>query len=86
MDVKDEVKEILADLKQLRDELKLQLHLAKDEVREQWEPVEKKFQKFEGQAEHVGSAAKDASTDVVEAAKLLGEEVKKAFTKIRDSL
>lgn len=86
MNVQNEVNEILKDLTQLRDELKLQLHLAKDEIGDQWASVEKKFEEFEGQAKHIGAATKDSSTDVVEAAKLLGEEIKTAFTKIRKSM
>ena len=86
MDVKDEVNEILNELKQLRDELHLQLHLAKEDVSDQWEAVEKKFQTFEGQVKHVGTATKDASKEVATAAKLLGEEIKNAFTKIRKSM
>lgn len=86
MDVRDEVSEILDELKQLRDELYLQLHLAKEDVSDQWDEVEKKFQTFESQVKHVGSTAKDASTEVAEAAKLLGQEIKNAFTKIRKSM
>lgn len=86
MTAKDDINEIMNDLKQLRDELKLQVHLAKEDIGDQWESVEKKFQEFEGQAQHVGSAARDASTDVAEAAKLLGEEIKTAFNKIRKSM
>ncbi|MDH5360929.1 MAG: hypothetical protein OEX03_10210 [Gammaproteobacteria bacterium] len=86
MDVKDQVNEIVDELKQLRDELKLQLHLAKEDISEQWETAETKLHHLEDQAAHIASSAKDASGDVVEAAKLLGSELKTAFGKIRKSL
>jgi predicted nucleic acid-binding Zn-ribbon protein len=82
-DLKDEINEMIADLKQLRDELKVQLHLAKEDIKNDWDEVEGNLAKLESKAKNIGDAAKDASGDVGEAAKLLAEEVKNGFDKIR---
>jgi predicted nucleic acid-binding Zn-ribbon protein len=82
-DLKDEINEMIADLKQLRDELKVQLHLAKEDIKNDWDEVEGNLAKLESKAKNIGDATKDASGDVGEAAKLLAEEVKNGFDKIR---
>lgn len=82
-DLQDEINEMIADLKQVRDELKVQLHLAKEDIKDDWDEVEGNLQKLESKAKTIGNAAKEASEDVGEAAKLLAEEVKNGFNKIR---
>ena len=82
-DLKDEINEMIADLKQVRDELKVQLHLAKADVKDDWDEVEGNLEKLEAKAKNIGDAAKEASGDVGEAAKLLAQEVKNGFDKIR---
>jgi hypothetical protein len=82
-DMKDEINELIADLKQVRDELKVQLHLAKEDIKDDWDQVEGNLEKLEAKARHIGDATKEASEDVGEAAKLLAEEVKNGFDKIR---
>jgi predicted nucleic acid-binding Zn-ribbon protein len=82
-DLKDEINELIAELKQVRDELKVQLHLAKEDIKDDWDQVEGNLEKLEAKARNIGDAAKDASGDVGEAAKLLAEEVKSGFDKIR---
>jgi chromosome segregation ATPase len=82
-DLKDEINEMISDLKQVRDELKVQLHLAKADVKDDWDEVEGNLEKLEAKAKNIGDAAKEASGDVGEAAKLLAQEVKNGFDKIR---
>lgn len=69
-----------AKLKQTRDELKLQMHLAGKEAEEEWEDLIKDWDKFvhktqlDKSAEEVGEAAKD-----------LGMRIKTAFDRLRKS-
>ncbi|MDF1715693.1 MAG: hypothetical protein P1U75_03315 [Antarcticimicrobium sp.] len=69
-----------AKLKQTRDELKLQMHLASKEAEEEWEDLVKDWDKFvhktqlDKSAEEVGEAAKD-----------LGMRIKTAFDRLRKS-
>lgn len=82
-DLKEEVNELIDNLKQVRDELKVQLHLAKEDIKDEWHEVEGNLEKLEAKAKTIGDATREAGTDVGEAAKLLAEEVKQGFDKIR---
>lgn len=81
-DIKKELREYYGDLKQQRDQLRVRVHLAGTEVRDEWKELEKKWQQFESRSALVFDEAKDAGEDVAEAAKLLGSELKDAFRRI----
>ncbi len=81
-----DLEELLGSFKQQADELRLQLHLAKAEARDELEALEKKVEELKQKAEIVRREAGEASEDVLEAAKLLAEEIKNGFDRIRKSL
>ncbi len=81
-----DIDEILETLKQQSDEIKLQLHLAKAEVRDEWPVLEKKLEELKNKAEAIREEAGEASEDVLEAAKLVAEEVRNGFERIRKLL
>lgn len=69
-----------AKLKQTRDELKLQLHLAGKEAEDEWEEIVQDWDKF------VHKTQLDKSAEEVgEAAKELGLRLKTAFDRMRKS-
>ena len=80
------VDRMLEDLKQVRDELELQIHLAKADARDEWTELEKKWDHFRARAEVVGKAAEEAAGDVGEALEVLGDEIKKGYERIRKLL
>ena len=73
-------------LKQQRDSVRVQLHLAMAEVRQEWEELEKKWEHFRAKANSVGRETQEVSQDVFEASKLLGEELKRGYERIRKRL
>ena len=83
---KDEIQQALEKLKTQRDELRVQMHLAKAEAKDVWENMEQKWNEFEPKAKQVGNAAAEASKDVLEAARQLGKEIKEGYEHIRKSL
>ena len=72
---------IVGDLKQMRDELKLQIHLGSKEAQDQWNELEKQWDEFEAKAK-LGESAQD----VADAAGKLGSELADAYKKIKDAL
>lgn len=86
MDV-DELKEdfgkLRDELRQQRDELRVRIHLAGAEAKEQWEVIEKKWSRFEAKSNQVLDEAKDASGDIADATKLLGSEIKEGYKRLR---
>jgi Mg2+ and Co2+ transporter CorA len=81
-DFEDRIEEMLADLKQQRDELRVKLSLAKLEASDEWREIEGKLRKLEAKAREVGGATADASKDVFAAAKLLGDEIRKGLKSV----
>ena len=81
-DIKTKIDDIVNDLKQERDELRVKLNLAKLEMGDEWEKLEKKLEKLEAKTKELGSATVEASKDIGVAAKLLGEEIREGFKKI----
>ncbi len=83
-------KEILADtistLKQQRDELALKVHLGSMESKEEWDKVSKKFDQLADNLEPAKTAAEESAGEVWESLKLVAEEVKNGFERIRKSL
>jgi len=83
---KDDISEIFENLKQQRDELRLQMHLAAAEAKDEWQVLEKKWGSFEGKAKQVSGEAKEVSKDIWLATKALGNEIKEGYDRIRKQL
>ena len=86
MDLRDEINKLGESLKQQRDELELKLHLLNLDAKEEWEKAEQNWERFEEKTAQLGKAGKEASKDVGAAVKLLGEELKRAYERVRKSL
>lgn len=69
------------ELEQLRDEIKLKMHLASLDAKEEWGGLEKKWDDFNARADFSKSGE-----DIGSAAGLLGEELKQAFKRFKDAL
>lgn len=85
-DIKDRLAATVKELKQERDELRVKLELAKMEVGDEWEKVERKLHQLEAKAKEVGGAAAEASHEIGAAAKLMGEEIREGFKQIARKL
>ncbi|HVR20266.1 MAG TPA: hypothetical protein VMS65_11235 [Polyangiaceae bacterium] len=56
---KDESKKVVGDLQMLRDEIKLQLHLAGADARDAWDKLEPQLKQFEDKVEQATETALD---------------------------
>jgi len=74
------------DLRQTRDELRVQMHLAKADARDDWDNLEKKWDEFQGKLDKVEDAAEDSAKDVGGALAALGDEIKAGYQRIRDAM
>lgn len=75
--------ELIADLRQRRDELKVQLHLAKAEAGDLWQETEDKWQHLRAQLDRIEDSAGDTAKNVGAAAMLAAEEIKKGYERLR---
>jgi vacuolar-type H+-ATPase subunit D/Vma8 len=76
-----EFDDMVADLKQKRDELRLQIHLASKEAQDEWEGLEEKMQEFTSRAE-----IEKTSEGLGDALGKLGEELKLGYRRIRNAM
>lgn len=71
----------LTGLKQIRDELRVQIHLAKKEVQDDWEQLEEKMEDMAAKAQLA-----ETGEGVGEAIEQLGQELKLGYQRIRDAI
>ena len=76
-----EFDDLVAELKQKRDELRLKIHLASKEAQDEWEELEEKMQEFSSRAE-LGKT----SEGVGDALGKLGEELKMGYKRVRNAI
>ena len=78
--------EMISALKQQRDELAVRIHLAEAEVKKEWDRLDDKLNQLSHRFDPLKDAVGETADDVWESLKLLGDEVKEGFTRIRKSL
>ena len=83
--LQDDFAAVLKFLRRERDELRVKMHLAKAEAKEEWEELEEKWQHFHNKASHIGEAASEASQDVKAATGMLADELKHGYAKIKQA-
>ena len=82
----DDLKKLVDDLKQQRDEINLKLHLAKAEVREEWDKLEPKLEEVKGKMDAVSEVAGQTAESVTAAAGLIADEIKQGYDRIKKAL
>ena len=83
-----EIDEIIEELKQKRDEIRVQINLASKEVKDEWEELEEKMEDFSGKAKQFAANAelKKTGAGIGDALGQLGGELKQGYDRIRDAL
>lgn len=85
-DKKSYMANLIRELKQQRDELRLKMHLGGEELKDEWDKLEDKLAQLNHRFEPVKDAVEDTAEDVWESLKLVGGEIKEGFHRIRKSL
>ncbi len=83
---KSSVEALITTLKQQRDELALQIHLAGMEAKEEFDDAQAKLDKLTEDLEPVKKAVADSAANMWESLKLVAGEVKDSFDRIRDAV
>ncbi|MBN2871231.1 MAG: hypothetical protein JXK04_09795 [Campylobacterales bacterium] len=86
MDARTDMNELLETLKQDRDELRVRMHLARMELKEEWEEAEKKWEHFKPKVDEMLRDTKGSRDEIVKSTKIIGEELKNAYRRIRERL
>ena len=73
-------------LREMRDELRVQLHLGAAEARDAWHEVEQRWQRLEGKLKVLGEESREDLAEVGEAAGLLVKEIQESYEHLRKRL
>ena len=80
-DIDDLVEDLIDDLKQRRDKLRVQMHLASMEAQEEWKDLEEKMEHFKAQA-RLGKS----SDEVGDALGKLGHELELGYDRMIEAI
>jgi len=78
--------EEMNNLRQLRDELRVQAGLGRAELREFWGDLERRWYQLEGRLKLAREGAREDSQNVREAARLLADELRESYEHLRKRL
>ena len=86
MDLKKEFDELTDALKQQRDEIGVQIHLAGMEAKEEWQTAEKKWEQFIDTLGVISDDTKETSSELIHATKVIGDELIETYRRISERL
>lgn len=86
MNLHEELKKLSEKIKQYRDEARVQLHLAKEDVKDEWDDLEQERERFRSRLEEILHDSEDASKEARQTAYKLGEDLKNGYQGIRNKL
>jgi hypothetical protein len=85
-EIKQAVSKLISAIRQDRDELRVQIHLAGQELKEEWNRLSDRLMEFNEQWVPVEKAVGETAKGVLEGLRLTGEELLEGFQKIRQSI
>ena len=85
-DEKKKIDETVAALKRERDELALQVHLAKAEARQEWEDLQVKIDELEAKSKPMAKVVGETASEVGASLDLAADEIRKGLAKLRKLL
>ena len=86
MPIKHDFEKLLDKLQSERDEIKLKLHLASMEAKEEFDEAEKQWGQLKIKAAEIADDSVETSEEFIDKAKIVGEELKKAYSRIAKRL
>jgi len=84
----DDFNELVAELKQKRDELRVQMNLASRELKDEWEELEEKMDELTNKAKRFADDAdvKETGSGIADAVGQLGKEIKLGYERLWKAL
>jgi hypothetical protein len=86
MSIKRDFENLLDKLQSERDEIKLKLHLASMEAKEEFDEAEKQWGQLKIKASEIADDSVETSEEYINKAKIVGEELKRAYNRIATRL
>lgn len=83
---KEKLNRALENLKTQRDELRVQLHLANAELKDEWEELEEHWKEVERKLDAIRENTSDAAREAGEVLYIIGDELGNAYGRIRSRI
>ena len=80
------VGELISDLKQQRDHLRVKIHLGGEELKDEFEKLDDKLSQLNHRFDPLKDAVGETAEDLWDSLKLMGSEIKDGFVRIGKSL
>ena len=64
----------------------MRIHLAKADAKDRWDELEHQFHRLEAKARQIAQASEEPLRDVRDAARLLIDEIRDGYRRIREAL
>ncbi len=74
------------ELRAIRDEIEVQMHLGKLDARDRWNDLEKHWEHAERRLEQLGDAGREAADDITEATRMVLNEIRSGYEKLKAAL
>ena len=81
-----EIEKFWEQLKTQRDELRVRAHLARAELKDEWEVIEKKWCEADGKLHHLRDKTIDTTDEMKHSMQVCMEEISAAYDRIKDRL
>lgn len=82
MTIKKEFDELTNALKQQRDEIEVQIHLASMDAKDEWKKTEKSWGQFIDALGVITDDTKETSAELIHTTKIIGDELQEAYKRI----
>lgn len=82
----EKTSELWEQLKTQRDELRVRMHLARADLKDEWEEMEEKWESAQDKFEEFLEDSGDAAREVQEMMQIIGEEISAAYGRIKQRL
>jgi hypothetical protein len=86
MNILEEMENLAEGLKQQRDEINVQLHLAGMEAKDEWEKSEHIWDQFLDKLAEINDDTKETGDQLIHTTKIIGDELKSTYARIKDRL
>lgn len=85
-EIRERLDEVIKKLKQERDEIKLQIHLANMEGKDEYDRISRKVDQLTDQYDPVKDAVEDTAENIYSALGLVADELKFGFKRVRKAI
>lgn len=87
MNLKDELRRIAETVQRQRDEIRLQLHLARQDVKDEWDDLEDYWDRFRHRLDEIVRRNENETTpESRRTARQMGQELKEHYERLRERL